>query len=45
MMYVSQVIMLYTWNLHSALCQLYLNKAGRKKKKKKENPLFQSLEK
>ena len=32
MMYVSQVIMLYTLNLHSAVCQLYLNKTGRKKK-------------
>ena len=30
MMYVSQVIMLYTLNLYSAVCQLYLNKTGRK---------------
>ena len=28
MMYVSQVIMLYTLNLYSAVCQLYLNKIG-----------------
>ena len=25
-MYVGQVIMLYTWNLHRAICQLYLKK-------------------
>ena len=31
MMYVSQIIMLYTLNLYSAECQLYLNKTGRKK--------------
>ena len=31
MMYVSQIIMLYTLNLHSAACQLDLNKTGRKK--------------
>ena len=31
MMYASQIIMLYTLNLHSAICQLYLNKTGRKK--------------
>ena len=31
MMYVSQNIMLYTLNLYSATCQLYLNKIGRKK--------------
>ena len=30
MMYVSQIIMLYT--LYSSVCQLYLNKTGRKKK-------------
>ena len=29
--YVSQVIMLHTLNLHSAICQLYLNKTERKK--------------
>ena len=29
-MYVSQIIMLDTLNLHSALCQLNLNKTGRK---------------
>ena len=31
MMYVSQIIMLYTLNLYSVLCQLYLNKAVSKK--------------
>ena len=31
MMYVNQIIMLYTLNLYSAVCQLYLNKTGRKK--------------
>ena len=31
MMYVSLVIMLYTLKLHSAVGQLYLYKAGRKK--------------
>ena len=32
MMYVRQIIMLYTLNLQSAVCQLYLNKTGRNKK-------------
>ena len=32
MIYVSQIIMLYTLNLHSVVCQLQLNKTGRKKK-------------
>ena len=32
MMYVSQIIMLYTLNLYSAVCQLFPNKTGRKKK-------------
>ena len=31
MTYVTQIIMLYTLNLYSAVCQLYLNEAGRKK--------------
>ena len=31
MMYVSQITMLYTLNLYSAVGQLYLNKTGRKK--------------
>ena len=31
MMYVSQIIKLYTLNLYSAVCQLYLNKPWRKK--------------
>ena len=30
MMYVSQIIMLYTLNLYSAVCQLYLIETGRK---------------
>ena len=30
MMYVNQIIILYTLNLHSAVRQLYLNKTGRK---------------
>ena len=29
-MYVSQTIMLYTLNLYSVVCQLYLNKTGQK---------------
>ena len=29
--YMSQIIMLYTLNLHGAVCQIYLNKIGRKK--------------
>ena len=33
MMYVSQIIMLYILNLYSILCQLHLNKTGRKKKR------------
>ena len=36
MMYVSQIIILYTLTLYSAVCQLHLNKNGRKK----DNPLF-----
>ena len=35
MMYVSQIIMLYTLNLYSAVCQLYLNKTGRREKRKR----------
>ena len=34
MMHVNQIIMLYTLNLYSTVCQYYLNKAGRKKQKK-----------
>ena len=33
MMYVSQIIMLYTLNLYSAVRQLYINKTGRKNNK------------
>ena len=36
-MYVSQIIMLYTLSVSSAVCQLYLHKTGRKKKKEKRN--------
>ena len=32
-MHVSQIIMLYTLNLYSAMYQLYLNKTGRKKQR------------
>ena len=32
MMYVSQIIMPYAFNLYGAVCQLYLNKIGREKK-------------
>ena len=31
MVYVSQIIVLYILNLHSAACQWYLHKTGRKK--------------
>ena len=31
MMYEGQIIMLYTVNVYSAVCQLYLNKTVRKK--------------
>ena len=31
MMYVSQITVLYTLNLYSAVCQLYLNKTEREK--------------
>lgn len=34
MMYVGQIITLYTLNLHTTVCQLYLNKIGREKKLK-----------
>ena len=30
MKHVTQIIMLYTLNLYSAICQLYLNKTRRK---------------
>ena len=32
MLYVTHIIMLYTLNLHSAVCQLYLNKTTKKRK-------------
>ena len=34
MMYLSQTIMLYTLNLHSAICQVFLNKTGIKREKR-----------
>lgn len=34
MMYVNKIIMLYTLNLYSAICQLYINKTGRKRSQK-----------
>ena len=33
MIYVSQIIMLYTLSIHNAVHQLYLNKTGGKKLK------------
>ena len=40
MMYVSQIIMLYTLNLYSAECWLYLNKTRRKKNNDKQNCIY-----
>ena len=37
MVYVNQIIMLYTLNLCSAVCQLYRNKTGRNKQMKRQN--------
>ena len=37
MMYVSQVTMLHTLNLYSAVYKLYLKKTGKKNKKNKED--------
>ena len=34
MMYVSQISMLFYLNLYNAVCQLYLNKTGKKQKRK-----------
>ena len=31
MLYVSQILMMYPLNFHSAVCQIYLNKTGGKK--------------
>ena len=33
-MYVSEIVMLHTLNLFSAVCELYLNKTGRKNNSK-----------
>ena len=30
MMYITQIILLYTLNLYKGICQLYLNKTGQK---------------
>ena len=38
MMNVSQLIMLYTLNLYSAVCQLYLNKIERKRSQPQNDP-------
>ena len=35
-MYVSETIIVYSLNLHSDICQLFLNKTGKKEKKKEE---------
>ena len=43
MLYVSQIIMFYTLNLHSTVHQLYLNKTGRKKNWLKEIENLNSL--
>ena len=40
MIYVSQITMLYTLKVHSAACQLYLNKTGKKKNFCRELKLF-----
>ena len=36
MMYISQITMLNTLNLYNALCQLYLNITGGKKRKERK---------
>ena len=36
MIHVSQVIMLYILNIYSGICQLYLNKTGKRKKRSRE---------
>ena len=40
MMPVSQIIMLYKLNIYSAICQLYPNKTGRKKRFKTTQKLL-----
>ena len=43
MMYASQIIVLHTLNLYNTVCQLYLNKTGRKKfvlKKKTSSDVY-----
>ena len=37
MMYVSQITVLYTLNLCSAVCQLYFNKIEKKNRKRKKS--------
>ena len=43
--HVSEIIMLYILTLHSALCQLYLNKTDRKKQFLKKTTLSPKLNK
>ena len=40
MAYVSQIIILCTLNLYSAVCQLYLSKTGRKNNNNKKKFFF-----
>ena len=41
MMYVRQIIMMYNFNLYSAVCQLYLNKTGRKQQQQQQSYINQ----
>ena len=43
MMCVSQIIILYILNLYSVICQLYLNKTGRKNGENMYQPPVQSV--
>ena len=44
MMYIRQIIMLYTLNTYNAACQLHLSKTGRgEKSKQKQNKQKESL--
>ena len=40
MVYISQIIMLYTLNLYGAICQLYFRKTRRRKKRLREKVAF-----
>ena len=44
-MYVSQIIILYILSLYSAICQLYLNKTGKKKRRGKKKKKKRKREK